>query len=146
MLDTTASVARAATWKAGRMGTWAALPAGRKAVAHISSQLYWQPMNLLSTRSGLVKPLQGNRQPGNHYRRHFVTPFRPPGEKLPVPNAVVGIDLGTSNSAVGIIDSGEAKIVHTNDGATTCSWVAFTEVSTRPTFTFLKILPSEFEN
>ena len=127
------------------MGTWAALPAGRKAVAHVSSQLYRQLMNLLSIRSGLVKPLQGNGQPGLHYRRHFVTSIRPLGEKSPVPNAVVGIDLGTSNSAVGIIDGEEAKIVHTNDGATACSWVAFTEVSTRPTSTFLQILPTEFE-
>jgi molecular chaperone DnaK (HSP70) len=78
-----------------------------------------------------------------------VTPTRPLGEKSPVPNAVIGVDLGTSNSAVGIIDGGEARIVRTNDGATTCSRVAFTEVfrsSTRPTFTYLEILPTEVED
>ena len=44
-------------------------------------------------------------------------------------HAVVGIDLGTSNSAVGIICEGEARIVHTSDGSTTSSLVAFTEVT-----------------
>ncbi len=62
-----------------------------------------------------------------------------------MPNAVVGIDLGTSNSAVGIVDGGEAKIICTKDGATTCSWVAFTEVTIWPTVTFLQILLSNIE-
>lgn len=46
-------------------------------------------------------------------------------------HAVIGIDLGTSNSAVGIIDEGEAVIVQTSDGSTTSSLVAFTEVTPR---------------
>ena len=44
------------------------------------------------------------------------------------PYAAVGIDLGTSNSAISFIDEGEAKVVETSDGLTTSSWVAFTEV------------------
>ena len=43
-------------------------------------------------------------------------------------HAAVGIDLGTSNSAIGFIHEGEAKVVKTIDGSTTSSWVAFTEV------------------
>ncbi len=43
-------------------------------------------------------------------------------------NALVGIDLGTSNSAVGVVDKAVARIVQTSDGSTTSSLVAFTEV------------------
>ena len=42
--------------------------------------------------------------------------------------AVLGIDLGTSNSAVAIVQDGEARIVSIGEEDTIPSWVAFTEV------------------
>ena len=42
--------------------------------------------------------------------------------------AVLGIDLGTSNSAVAITQDGDARIVSIGEDTTTPSWVAFTEV------------------
>ena len=42
--------------------------------------------------------------------------------------AVLGIDLGTSNSAVAIIQEGKARIVSIGEEEITPSWVALTEV------------------
>lgn len=74
-----------------------------------------------------AKPLRQGAQRAHHGRLR-TQPSRPFGRREASLDAVVGIDLGTSNSAIGIVDSNEARIVETGDGATTRSWVAFTEV------------------
>jgi len=58
--------------------------------------------------------------------------FRPKGRQFSVGNDVVGIDLGTTNSCVAIMEGTEARVLENSEGSrTTPSVIAFTETGER---------------
>ena len=85
-------------------------------------------MTLTTSRLPTAGSLQKGTLRGVHGSRPSIRVPRHIRRGLALLHAVVGIDLGTSNSAIGSVDEGEAKIVATSDGPITNSWVAFTEV------------------
>ena len=86
-------------------------------------------MTLALCRLGAAGPLHTYPPRALHISRQSIRVPRHIRRGLASLHAVVGIDLGTSNSAIGIVDQGQAKIVATSDGSITNSWVAFTEVT-----------------